>query len=281
MSEEHRINIMQEPSQQETVSVDEQPAVASVAERLIALLIDVGIIFIIYCVFLAILFRIKQFELETVWILMACGNLVFIFYETVWNSGGRNTLGRTLIGIRVVNRQTNEPLGIGRAFVRAVGYYISAILLMCGFFLAFIDDKHRALHDYLAGSVVIQARYKDWLEKTALALVGTLLMFSLAGWMYKQLFGAGSLSQQLLISRAQQHVEKIAYLEQLHHQRFGYYTNDLLRLSILSGDPVQFQRDTHKVLDRKDFRIGVSFNNFKIKARAKDQKRTPVYYPNF
>lgn len=150
---------------------------------------------------------------------------------------------------------------------------------MCGFLLAFIDNHRRTLHDYLAGSVVMQARSKSWGEKTALTLTGMLLMFVFAAYAYSQLFGAGSLAQQRLINNAQEHVEKIGYLEEMHRLYFGYYTNDLLRLSILSGDPVQFQRDTHKALDNRNFRIGVSESGYKISARAKDARKTPVYYP--
>ena len=103
-------------------------------------------------------------------------------------------------------------------------------------------------------------------------------MFIFVLYSYSQLFGAGSMAQQRLINRAQQHVDDIAYLEEVHRMQFGYYTNDLLRLSILSGDPVQFQRDTQAVLDNRNFRIGVSKDGFKISAHAKDARKTLVYY---
>ena len=284
MPEEYRINIMQDNPSADAAqqqSVEQKPAVASIGERLVALIIDVGVVSVVYYIFLQIAVRILPPSMETLYLLLVIWNIFFVLYETWWSCNGRNTLGKTLIGIRVADKNTGEPLGIARSFVRAIGYYVSAILLMCGFLLAFIDDKHRSLHDYLSGSVVLQARYKDWLEKTALGLVGALLMMGLVGGVYKQLFGAGSMSQQRLIKRAKNHIEKIAYLEDLHYMRFGYYTNDLLRLSILSGDPVQFQRDTQRALDNKGFRIGVDAKGYKIKARAKDAKKTVVSYPDF
>lgn len=280
--EEHRINIMDDQpasAAEQTQPQEQGPVVAGVAERFVALLIDWGVICIPYQLLLVVAMKWIQPDLTQIYWLLAGINVPFILYETIFTSGGRNTLGKWLIGVRVVNNQTGEPLSLGRAFMRTIGYYISAALLLCGFLLAFIDTEHRALHDYLAGSVVIESRHKSWGEKTALLLCGILLMAAFGGYFYKRLFGAGSLTQQRLISQAKTHIEKIGYLEELHRIYYGAYTNDLLRLSILSGDPVQFQRDTQKVLHRKGFRIGVGPQGYKISAQAKDIRNTPVYYP--
>lgn len=281
MNEPYRMNIMQdEPAAPAAAAPTSQPAVAGVLERLVALLIDAGLIFFIYQVFLLVLLRFTSPDLQQLYWWIAGVNVPFILYETLFTSGGRNTLGRALVGVRAVRLADGGTLNLAQAFVRAMGYYVSAALLMCGFLLAFIDSQHRALQDYLAGSVVLQARQKSWGEKALLSLTGLVLLLAFGGYFYKQLFGAGSLVQQRMITRAQEHVKKIGYLEEMHRVQFGRYTNDLLRLSILSGDPVQFQRDTQAVLDRKDFRIGVSATGYKIKARAKDVRKTPVYYPS-
>lgn len=281
MNEPYRMNIMQdEPAAPAAAAPTPQPAVAGVLERLVALLIDAGLIFFIYQVFLLVLLRFTSPDLQQLYWWIAGVNVPFILYETLFTSGGRNTLGRVLVGVRAVRLADGGTLNLAQAFVRAMGYYVSAALLMCGFLLAFIDSQHRALQDYLAGSVVLQARQKSWGEKALLSLTGLVLLLAFGGYFYKQLFGAGSLVQQRMITRAQEHVKKIGYLEEMHRVQFGRYTNDLLRLSILSGDPVQFQRDTQAVLDRKDFRIGVSATGYKIKARAKDVRKTPVYYPS-
>lgn len=281
MNEPYRMNIMQdEPAAPAAAAPTPQPAVAGVLERLVALLIDAGLIFFIYQVFLLVLLRFTSPDLQQLYWWIAGVNVPFILYETLFTSGGRNTLGRALVGVRAVRLADGGTLNLAQAFVRAMGYYVSAALLMCGFLLAFIDSQHRALQDYLAGSVVLQSRQKSWGEKALLSLTGLVLLLAFGGYFYKQLFGAGSLVQQRMITRAQEHVKKIGYLEEMHRVQFGRYTNDLLRLSILSGDPVQFQRDTQAVLDRKDFRIGVSATGYKIKARAKDVRKTPVYYPS-
>ncbi len=283
--EEHRINIMEDaPAVQTPTSQQEEPQgniFASVPERFVALLIDSGLIFFLYQIFIAIVVRRLYLDLEQLYWLLAGVNIPFILYMTIFTSGGRNTLGKKLVGITVLNKQTGEPLGLIKAFIRTIGYYISAVLLMGGFLLAFIDDKHCALHDFAAGSVVIKSRPKNWVESMVISLSGVLLMAAFVSFLYSHLFGAGSFAQQRLITKAQNHVEKIGYLEEVHRLQYGSYTNDLLRLAILSGDPVQFQRDTQKVLDMKDFRIGIGGKSgYKIKAHAKDIRKTAVYYPS-
>ncbi len=280
MTEEHRINIMEDAPVASEENTAQEPQLASVPERFIALLIDFGLVSILYQGFLWVLFHMIEPDLETIYALLVAMIVPFVLYETVWNCAGRSTLGKKLVGIQVVQKDTGEPLGCVRSFLRAVGYIPSTLLLMCGFLLAFIDDKRRSLHDYLAGSVVVQARAKSWLEKTALTVIGFILLAAFVGTFYKGMFSGGSWAQQRLVYRAEKHLEKIGYLETLHLIHFGYYTNDLLRLSLLSGDPVQFQRDTHKVLENKGFRIGVGGpKGYKITARAKDAKKTRVTYP--
>lgn len=281
--EEHRINIMEDaPSAQGAApeEQEEEAKPAGVAERFVALLIDWSIISLPYQLLAAWYLNRSFLTLEQIYMVFAGVNIPFIIYETVFSCGGRSTLGKKLVGVRVVNFETGEPLGFFKAFIRAIGYYISAALLMCGFLLAMIDNNKRALHDYLSGSVVIQSRSKSWGEKTLLTLTGSVLIIIFFGYFYNQLFGNGSMVQQRLISRAQEQVETIGYLEEVHYLQYGYYTNDLLRLSLLSGDPVQFQRDMQKALYNRDFRIGINENGtYQIQARAKDDKKTKVFYP--
>ncbi len=282
MSEEYRINIMEDaPQVQQPQQEAQGPVLAGVMERFVALLIDAGVVLFVYQIFLAILFKLCQLDLEQIYWALAGIVPAFVVYETLFTCGGRSTLGKKLVGIVVIDQHTAEPLSLLHSFIRAVGYVISALLLMCGFLLAFIDDKHRALQDYLAGSVVLQSREKSFAENAILTVTGTIWLALFSFVFYSQIFGDGSFAQKRLILKAKNHLEKIGYLEEVHRINYGYYTNDLLRLSILSGDPVQFQRDTHKVLDNKGFRIGVTDKKYKITARAKDVKKTLVTYPEF
>lgn len=64
------------------------------------------------------------------------------------------TPGKALLGLRIV-RTDGRPLNIGRALLRLIGYWLSALLLFLGFVLVIIDNRRQGLHDKLAGTVVI------------------------------------------------------------------------------------------------------------------------------
>lgn len=253
---------------------------ASIAERFVALLIDYGIIFIPLQTVSVPLVKWLQPEWD-VWQFVAMFlsfHLVFILYETIFSCGDRVTLGKSLVGIAVMKQDGSGPISFPRAFLRSVGYYISAALFMGGFFLAFIDDQHRSLHDRFGGSIVVELRPKSTGEKIILRLAGSLLLMAF-GWVaYSQILGGGAMMDQIYISQAKSHVRKLAQLEEEHNVRYGYYTKDIARLFLLSGDPVQFQRDTQKALERKGFGIGVTDNSYKIAAHAKDKAHTLVVF---
>ncbi len=287
MTEEHRINIME--NSPIATSTEKEPAsdtpvqYASITERFVALMIDYGIIFFPLQFLVWIICKLVGQYLEP-WQLIAMMiaiNLVFILYETVFSSGGRVTLGKNLVGIAVVNKDKTGPISTPRAFLRAIGYYISAGLFFGGFVFAFVDDRKRALHDFFGGSVVVQLRERDWWEVWAVRGLGTLLLILFVLGFYRS-FGGRDWQEQHKVRQARDFLEKVALLEESHNLRYGYYTNDMGRLMLLSGDPVQFQRDLKKVFStgRGSIKIGVNDKYYKISALAKDKKRTPVYFTN-
>ncbi len=280
---EQRINIMEDVAPGEVTPAQSQaPKViyASVAERFVAFLIDYGVVFLPCQLLGWLFFKFIHPEMELWHYVLWVGavNGLFILYEAVFSCGDRMSLGKALVGIAVMQKDLEGPISFGQALKRAVGYYISGALLMCGFLLAFFDDRHRALHDILGGSVVVQIREKSFAERALVRLLGSGLLIAFAWTAYSQFFGGGALIDQYYIRHARKHLRKIAALEEVHKLRYGYYTNDLLRLSLLSGDPVQFQRDTQKILAPKGFKIGVTKDSYKISAVAKDKKDTRVVY---
>lgn len=279
---QNRINIMDEAAPLVSAPAEKPQVVyASVTERFVALLIDYGVVFIPAQLLCNLIFKLvdpQQMELWGIVSIFVGINLLFVLYETIFSCGDRVTLGKALLGLAVVKKDLSGPISFPRAFLRAVGYYISAVLFMGGFLFAFFEEYHRALHDFLGGSVVVQIRQKSWLERLSVRLIGSVLLVLFFWVAYTQYFGGGALLQQYYIRHAQEHLRKVALLEEAHYNRYGYYTNDLLRLSLLSGDPVQFQRDTQKVLAPRGFKIGVKGDSYRLSAIAKDNKNTPVYF---
>lgn len=297
MTEEYRINIMGEgPTVTAVGTQGNSFKYASITERFVALAIDYGIIFLPLQLIAWIICKTLGSYLD-LWMLisMAVGmNLIFVLYETIFSSGGRVTLGKNLVGIAVVKKDQSGPLSVPQAFMRAVGYYISAMLFFGGFVLAMVDDRKRALHDILGGSVVVELRERDTWEVLAVRALGTLLLVLFVGSLY-QSFGGREWRDKYKVRQAREFLEKVAVLEEGHKLRYGRYTYNLERLALLSGDAVQFQRDMQKLfcapqsrkkrgkpLCNADFRIAISKDGtaYTISVRAMDKKRTPVYFTN-
>ncbi|OLB99262.1 MAG: hypothetical protein AUH30_05645 [Candidatus Rokubacteria bacterium 13_1_40CM_68_15] len=86
--------------------------------------------------------------------------LVFAgLYTTVLHAMGGQTVGKMLLGVRVVDAD-GAPLPLGAALLRYFAYFVSAAPLMMGFIMAGLRRDKRALHDLIAGSRVdrVQAR---------------------------------------------------------------------------------------------------------------------------
>ena len=62
------------------------------------------------------------------------------------------TLGKAACGLTVL-RQDGQPLGLGRAAIRYLGYFILAKLFY-GTFTMLFDPQRRAVHDFVSGSNV-------------------------------------------------------------------------------------------------------------------------------
>jgi uncharacterized RDD family membrane protein YckC len=251
---------------------------ASVFERAVALLFDVLMFASVY------LWSSYVLIMKLDWITTPTQNVViyisfnilFILYCSVLSSGGRQTLGKFLIGIKVVSKEGQAPLSFVKAFIRTLGYYAGFMTFFGGFTLALFNKNNRALQDLISGSMVVSVREKTAAEATAIAALGTFLIALMVFYVYFILFMLPSPFQKARVQAAQEQVNRLAYLQEMHKENFGYYTADLVRLGLISGDAVQLQRDIQHNLRRRGFSLGVTTDGYKISAIAKDGEETVV-----
>lgn len=79
--------------------------------------------------------------------------LFAVLYPTALHAATGQTIGKMLLGIRVVGAD-GEPLSAGAALLRTLAYLASLLPLGMGFVMAGLRHDRRALHDLLAGSRV-------------------------------------------------------------------------------------------------------------------------------
>ncbi|HJQ33863.1 MAG TPA: RDD family protein [Pyrinomonadaceae bacterium] len=88
---------------------------------------------------------------------IAVAAVAFLNFVVIAALTGR-TLGKWLAGLRI-ERKDGEPQSYARALVRhLVGYPLTLLTLGLGFLLAAFHPQGRALHDLLAGTVVVRSR---------------------------------------------------------------------------------------------------------------------------
>ena len=86
----------------------------------------------------------------------AIGLLVGLAYFTYFEGGATGqTLGKRVLGIRVYDFGGGGSIGYGRAVVRYLGRYVSAIVILLGYFWMLWDKEKQTWHDKFANAVVV------------------------------------------------------------------------------------------------------------------------------
>ncbi|MBI3537854.1 MAG: RDD family protein [Chloroflexi bacterium] len=75
-------------------------------------------------------------------------------YFIVFHKLSGQTIGKAILKIRVLTLAGGQ-ISFGKSLLRSVGYVISTALLMIGWLLPLWDAKHQALHDNIAGTIVV------------------------------------------------------------------------------------------------------------------------------
>jgi uncharacterized RDD family membrane protein YckC len=137
------------------------PAYAGLATRVLAFAIDAVIVNVVAWVTAALiavglsLFVLPQ-GVKVVLAAIGAGIALiwFVAYFAVFWSATGQTPGDRVMRIRVL-RATGEPPHALRALVRVFALLLSALPLCAGFLMILVDDRRRALHDRIVGTVVV------------------------------------------------------------------------------------------------------------------------------
>ena len=119
---------------------------ASFGRRFVAALID-GILIGVVAGILYAISRTLGFIVQI---------LLTVAYLTYFEgSASGQTVGKKAMAIRVVDFRTGGSIGYGRAFIRWIGRYVSAIPCLLGYFWMLWDREKQTWHDKFANDVVV------------------------------------------------------------------------------------------------------------------------------
>jgi len=118
--------------------------------RVGAYLIDVGpIVVVSFIIGLA-----HSFPLTVVFWLAALG-------YTIWNrwiQGGQGqSLGKKVVGMRLLSEETGQPIGTLNAFLRDICHFVDGIICYVGYLFPLWDAKRQTLADKIMRTVVVPA----------------------------------------------------------------------------------------------------------------------------
>ena len=123
-------------------------------------MIDVLILSIIDAVVVYFTMQICGITLRELDLLPKGPLVAFLFvqnggYLVAFTAGGQ-TLGKMVVGIRVVPAESDASLDLGRAFLRTLTWLVLAAPVGLGFLSALFARDHRGLHDRFAGTRVVR-----------------------------------------------------------------------------------------------------------------------------
>jgi uncharacterized RDD family membrane protein YckC len=79
----------------------------------------------------------------------------WLYFALMESSSKQATLGKMAIGIRVTDLEGNR-IGFGRATGRYFAKILSALIIGIGFLMAAFTQRKQALHDLIAGTLVVK-----------------------------------------------------------------------------------------------------------------------------
>ena len=80
-----------------------------------------------------------------------------VYFAGMESSASQATLGKMAVGIKVTDLN-GERISFLNAVGRYLGKFVSAIILGIGFIMAGFTERKQALHDMMAGTLVVKSR---------------------------------------------------------------------------------------------------------------------------
>ena len=134
---------------------------AGFASRFLAFAVDVAVLTAVFVLILAavnfvasiVTGKSTNFTRHDTWVIVAYVVWALIYFAHWWGLNGK-TPGGGLFGVQVLTEDGRDVSG-RRAVGRALAFPLSFLILCLGFLGILLGDRRRALHDVIAGTVVV------------------------------------------------------------------------------------------------------------------------------
>lgn len=145
--------------------------------RFVARVIDsvlVGAIYVVILFVILIFVKIPKLSYSSV---MAIKEILFIFYSILFLALDSTMPGKAFLGMKVTDYE-GEPLTFNTAVIRSFASLLSGLILGLGYLMILSDEeKHRALHDRIARTLVVRSSDAPKKRVVVLGIVAIILTF--------------------------------------------------------------------------------------------------------
>jgi uncharacterized RDD family membrane protein YckC len=122
---------------------------ASWIQRVGAALIDYAPIFVLEAIFF------RWFAIRAIFGLIGLGWTIYNRWYQAGTTG--QSLGKKVLGLRLVSEETGQPIGMAMAFVRDLCHFIDSVICYVGYLFPLWDAKRQTIADKIVRTVVISA----------------------------------------------------------------------------------------------------------------------------
>jgi uncharacterized RDD family membrane protein YckC len=247
---------------------------ARFSDRVVAFSIDAGLFLAGHSLSFMLAFPdMPSAGLAAVW--AALWVVLFLIYQAFCSCEGRVSLGKKLLGLRVVSLH-GETLSLGHAVLRVSAYPVSSFMGL-GFLWSFFSPERQCWHDMVAGSVVVTEGERVFPARV-LVRAGALACLTLVAgaWMWNTVW-ASRYYRIKDLAYAKMGMSEVVGLQKVYFKEKGRYATSLVSLAGYSGDPEAFLDDMAVLFDLSaGFEIKTSPKGFTVQARVNDRHRTPM-----
>ena len=142
---------MYEKTKRDMNAADESVALAGIMARFVANILDGIALALIALLLIGILSLAGGLGQTLAQFLSLALPVVYHWY--FWTRRDGQTPGKSAVGVRVVKADGSQ-LSDSDAFIRAIGYHVSAAIFGLGYIWAIFDKNNQTWHDKLAGTYV-------------------------------------------------------------------------------------------------------------------------------
>jgi uncharacterized RDD family membrane protein YckC len=83
------------------------------------------------------------------------GAIAYWIVQLVKQGNTGQTIGKKIIGLKVLKEETGQPVGAGISIVRAIAHFVDSLICYIGWLFPLWDAKRQTLADKIMGTLVV------------------------------------------------------------------------------------------------------------------------------